>query len=257
MMELTYQDRTKAKIKWAVNCYNSWRNMRLDRGVCNLEIVNADFVELLLLTKENLEYSMCRFICEVKKSKEEGDYPGHTLYEMTCCIQTYLKKKGITWKLVHADDFPRFQCVLDRVMQECVAQCIGTTCKRVEVISMEYESKLWEHNVLGEDSADKLRNTTLYLIGFNCTFRAGDEHYALHCPGDCIGSQFTFEKNVDGVRCLVYHKDFVIKTNKGHLKDMTKEHKVVWIKPNNDKTCCSEFTSHYWSETQSVSTVFA
>ena len=94
MMELTYQDCTEAKIKWAVNCYNSWRKMRLDRGVCDLEIVNTDLSEPLLLTKTNFEYSMCRFICEVKKSKTEGDYPGRTLYEMTCCIQSYLKKKG-------------------------------------------------------------------------------------------------------------------------------------------------------------------
>ena len=51
------------------------------------------------------------------------------------------------------------------------------------MISLEFENKLWETNVLGEDTLDKLRSTVLYLLGVNCTLRAGDEHYALRRPG--------------------------------------------------------------------------
>ena len=40
MMELTYQNRTEAKIKWAVNCYNDWRQMRLSSDVCEVKILS-------------------------------------------------------------------------------------------------------------------------------------------------------------------------------------------------------------------------
>ena len=123
-------------------------------------------------------------------------------------------------------------------MQECAAQCIGMIHKRAEVISMEHEMHMWQTNVLGEDTPDKLHNTVLYLIGVNCALRAGNEHYALRRPGGCIGSQFSFEENGNGVRYLVYREDFITKTNRGGLKDMKKECKVMWIKPNDDRRRC-------------------
>ena len=92
--------------------------------------------------------------------------------------------------------------------------------------------------MLGEDSPDKLRSTVLYLLGVNCALRAGDEHYALRRPGGCTSSQLSFEENSLGVRCVVYKEDTVTKTNRGGLRDMKKERKVVWIKPNNDPTRC-------------------
>ena len=103
---------------------------------------------------------------------------------------------------------------------------------------MEIESKMWETNVLGEDTPDKLRDTVLYLLGVNCALRAGDEHYNLRRPGGCTSSQLSFELNEFGIRCLVYREDSVTKTNKGGLRDMKKERKIVWIKPNSDLTRC-------------------
>ena len=117
-------------------------------------------------------------------------------------------------------------------MQERSKQCIGTVRRLAQVISLAYETKLWEQNVLGEDSPDKLRDTVLYLIGVNCGLRASDEHYALRRPRGCIPSQFSFEINSLGQRCLVYREDMVTKTNRGDIKDMKKECKVIWIKPN-------------------------
>ena len=101
MMELTYQQRTEAKIKWPVKYYNDWRDMRLDQDDCDREILDANLEVPIMLTKQNLEHALCRFVCEVKKSKEEGDYPGRTLYQMVVCIQNFLKKKGFEWRLVH------------------------------------------------------------------------------------------------------------------------------------------------------------
>ena len=56
--------------------------------------------------------------------------------------------------------------------------------------------------------------------------------------GGCNTSQFSFECNSTGLRCLVYREDSITKTNKGGLADMKKERKVVWVKPSNNITRC-------------------
>ena len=120
MMEKQYQQRSEAKIKWAVKAYRDWRVMRLDRDEdVDAKILYADIDDIGSLTRENFEYALCRFICEVKKSKQEGDYPGRTLYQIATALQSHLHKKEVGWKLVHSDtEFINFPRVLYRVMQE-------------------------------------------------------------------------------------------------------------------------------------------
>ena len=238
VMEVNFQARTEAKIKWVVNNYNEWHEMRLDHSDCDDNILYSDLREVNCLEKDEFEMALCSFICEVKKSREEGDYPRRTLYQMACAIQNYLKKKGKNWHLVHGDEFMKFNRVLDSVMQERANKNIGTVRKQAQVISIEFENQLWERNILGEDTQDKLRNTVLYLLGVNLALRAGDEHYALRRPGCKKGSQLSFGTNELNVRCLVYHEDSVTKTNRGGLCDMKKERKVVWIKPNTSWERC-------------------
>ena len=38
MMEISFQERTEAKIKWALNCYNQWHEMHLDAADCESQI---------------------------------------------------------------------------------------------------------------------------------------------------------------------------------------------------------------------------
>ena len=93
MMQLTFQQHTEAKIKWAVRCYNDWRTMRLDQEECDQEIIDADIEDIDKLSKENFEFALCRFVCEVRKVNSDEDYPGRTLYQMVCALQNQLKKK--------------------------------------------------------------------------------------------------------------------------------------------------------------------
>ena len=132
-------------------------------------------------------------------------------------------------------------------VQERAASAIGTVKRRVEVISMEFENKLWDDGILGEENPEKLRSTVLFLLGINCALRAGDEHYVLRRPGGCIPSQFSFEENSLGIRCLVYREDNITKTNRGGLHDMKKERKIVWIKPSkNVKRCPVHIVEKYF-----------
>ena len=75
------------KIRWAVKLYRDWREMRLNRVDFKEAILNADLDKIKTVSKDDLEFALCRFICEVKKSKEDADFPGRTLYQIICCIQ--------------------------------------------------------------------------------------------------------------------------------------------------------------------------
>ena len=72
----------------------------------------------------------------------------------------------------------------------------------------------------------------MFLVGINCSLRAGDEHYDLRRDGPEKGSQFSFKRNDKGIRCLVYEEDTITKTNDGGIGSLRKERKVVWVNPN-------------------------
>ena len=109
---------------------------------------------------------------------------------------------------------------------------------QANVITFEYEDMLWSKDFLGEQNPDQLRSTVLFLIGINCGLHAGYEHQALCRDGIDTKSQFSFQHDSKGVRCLVYTEDTVTKTNDGGLNSMQKEHKVRWIHPAENPTRC-------------------
>ena len=95
MMEVRFQSRSEAKIRWAVKAYNDWRDAKLDEEDCPVEILRSDLRDTFTLNKDDFEFALCMFIVEVKKSNEDADYPGRTLYQMACAIQSFLKKKSL------------------------------------------------------------------------------------------------------------------------------------------------------------------
>ena len=190
------------------------------------------------LRKDSLAYSLCRFIPEVTKLKDGNDYPGKTLYEMMLSIQKHLTENGLEWKLIDGIDFVSVKNVLDNVMKQRAEANIGMVKHQAELIPLELEKYMWESNILGEDTPDKLRSTMLFLIGINCGLRAGDEHYDLRWDGPTRKSQFSFKHNEKGVRCLVHQEDTTTETNDGGLASLKKERKVVWIHPSDNNEWC-------------------
>ena len=63
--------------------------------------------------------------------------------------------------------------------------------------------------MLGEDSLEKRRNTVLSLLGMNLLLRVVDKNYHLNRELPSEPSQLQFECDTNGIKCLVYHKDFV------------------------------------------------
>ena len=227
--------RTYAKVQWAINAFNEWRNTRISTPeLFDVRVYETDMDRVDLLEKDSFEYTMCKFIAEVTKVKDGADYPGNTLYQMCVSIQKYLNLKGKTWKLVEGGQFIQLRTVLDNLMKERAMAQIGTVKRQASVISLNVEDKLWKEGVLGEATPDQLRSTVLFLLGLNVGLRAGDEHYALRRETPDSPSQLTFERNDEGVRCLVYREDSTTKTNDGGLKHMRKQRKVVWVYPSED-----------------------
>ena len=242
----TLKRRTEAKMNWGVKAYNEWRDERLHNFNYDVGIYYADLRDLANLKLENLRHALCYFIPEVTKSKGEGLYPGHTLYQLCMSIQKYLNVNKIPWKIVEGVEFEDVKTVLDNVMKERTALNIGVKRKQAQFISYQFEEKMWERGVLGEDCPDRLRDTVLFLIGTNCMLRASDEHYFLRRDTPTQGSQLTFELSESGHRCLVYREDTVSKTHDGGLKDMRSDRKENWVFPNSDRSrCCVRLVEKY------------
>ena len=229
--------RTFAKTKWGVNTYNEWREHRLVDGY-DEQIFNANIESIDTLTKADLCHALCRFIPEITKAKDGTEYPGKTLYELVISIQRHLNENSVNWKLIDDIEFSSVKVVLDNVMKERAKNNTGTVKKQAQMISYEYENELWNKSILGEDTPDKLRQTILFLIGIHCGLRAGDEHYDLRRDGLDKMSQFTFQRNSLGQRCVVYTEDTITKTNDGGLDSIRKDRKVVWIYPGKDINRC-------------------
>ena len=192
----------------------------------------SDIDNLANLKKAEFNHSLCRFVPEVTKSRGEGPFPGKTLYQMVVAIQKHLWVNRIFWQLIEGIEFVETKTVLNNVMMERSKMNIGVIPKQAEVITFEFEEKLWKLGVLGEDNPTKLRNTVLFLLGINCLLRAVEEHYSLRrdMPTEC--SQLSFKVNNFGEKCLVYTEDCVTKTHDGGLNDMRRDRKVVWVFPN-------------------------
>ena len=200
-------------------------------------IWRSDLDKCQLLVKEDFEYLMCKFIAEVVKVKDGSDYPGCTLYQMCVVIQKYLFSNGLKWKLIEGD-FDRLRNVLDNIMKDRAARCIGTVVKKAQFISVEKGNEMREKGILGEDNPNQLRDTVLFLLGLKIGLRAGDEHYYLRRDAPDMASQLQVKRNKKGVRCLVYTEDNVTKTNDGGLKSMRKERKIVWVYPSSNREHC-------------------
>ena len=195
--------------------------------------------DLVNLSPAALNASLCRFIPEVTKCKDGGDYPGKTLYEMVVSIQKFLNQNNIPWKLLEDPQFLDVKTVLDNTMKERAQRNIGMIRKQAQLITFEHEDYLWSQGLLGEDTPDKLRETVLFLLGINLALRAGDEHYDLRRNSAEKASQLSFERDQNsGKRCLVYHEDTVTKTNDGGLSNLKKERKVVWVFPSSNVNRC-------------------
>ena len=223
---------TEAKVDWAVTAYSEWREEHLRTFNYDPAIYFSDLSQLDKLMKDNFNHALCRFIPEVTKKREDGPYPGATLYQMIVALQKYLVVNKWKWKLIDSDNFEESRTVLDNVMRERTAANVGVVKRQAGIITFEHENELWQKGILGEDTPDKLRHTVFFLLGINVYLRAVEEHYNLCRNMLNEQSQLKFMSNPKGDKCLVFQEDSTIKTHDGVIKDPKHDRKVVWVYPN-------------------------
>ena len=173
----------------------------------NFSIINRELHEM---TIDEMQYSLCRFILEIKKENGEA-YPNKTLYELILTLQEYLQSldMGKEYKFRQSDDFAKLKHTLDGAMKDRAKQGIGLQKRQAEIITLEKEELLWETKTLGIESPPKL-DTLFYLIGLNFALRGGDEHCQLR------GGPNSQLRLLDA-DTLQYTQD-VSKSNQGGLK---------------------------------------
>ena len=124
---------SKRKIRWAVNLYDDWRNTRIGDG-CDLQIKKANLNALFSFGKQELAYSLIRFVTEIKRI-DGKDYPPQTLRQIVIMIQMYLNENGIYWKLIDDLKFVQLRNVLDNIMKERTSAGLGVR-QSSSIISM-------------------------------------------------------------------------------------------------------------------------
>ena len=222
LQQINLKKKTASKCNWAVTAFTDWREECLRIFHYDYSIYTCDLNNLATLTKGNLSHALCRFIPEVTKKRGQGPYPGKTMYQMVIAIQKYLLVNRIKWDLVEGTNFLDVKTVLDNVMREQTEANIGVVPKRAEVITYEFEEKMWNDGVLGEDTPDKLRHTVLFLIGVNLMLRVVEEHNYLCRNTPVSTSQLSFHNDENG-----QEEDCVTKTHDGGLHDMPRDRKEV------------------------------
>ena len=188
------------------------------------------------MTKEDLAFSMARFITEICKLNKD-EYPPRTVYQMCVCIQMYLEMNRIHWKILNKQDvkFVNFYYILDNVIKQKYAQGLGKV-QSADVITKEAENHLWKMGILGEEHPKQLCETVLFLLGINLMLRGGDEHKQLHCPG--FDPQIKVMRDIYGQEFLQYDEDPKSKTKQGGINSNPAKPKCVLIFPDNNPACC-------------------
>ena len=240
-----YAKSSEVKVKWAIDTFEKWRRARNKRAKDNpdegISIV-CPGVSLCQFTKDELNFSISRFIKECRNQKGE-QHPGTTLREIVLCIQMYFAKLGFPFKFLNDPMFSQIKNTLDNTMKDMAEKGIGVHKKQAEVITINEENQLWEKGVLGSSSPLQLLRTVFYLNGVHFALRGGSEHRNLRMGEH---SQFKIVRDSNNTEFLQYTED-KSKANQGGLIHLKVKPKVVRAYPNaeNPERCIVSLHKKY------------
>ncbi|XP_046544501.1 zinc finger MYM-type protein 3-like [Haliotis rubra] len=212
---------TMTKIQWAVKTFKEWQHNR--NRLADQRNISPILVDIEDMTCDELNYSISRFICEVKKV-DGCEYPPDTLYSFVICLQLYMDTLDRCFKLLSDDSFSQIRNTLDNVMETNSRTC--KTKRQAQVITLEEEDVLWSAGCLGSNTPAQLLDTLAYLIGLHFALRGGQEH-----RGDA--SQLQVCESSNG-RYLLY-TERTSKSNSGGLKHRRVENTRVVAYENAEK----------------------
>ena len=215
--------------KWAVNTFNSWA---ISRNNQRYEGDARKIRSLEVMTSEELNYWLSRFVCEVLKT-DGSEYPPKSLLSMCMGIQAHLRINcKVNFDILHNPEFETFRQIMDGKMKNLTRQGFGNTIRQAEAFTAEQEDRFWKMKLLGDHNPKVLLRTLLYLNGKHFALRSGNEHRSLRYQN----SQIKLHEK-DEVEYLEYTED-VSKTNQGGLQHLRVKRKCARIYACSDKQRC-------------------
>ena len=124
LIQRKFAMQSKKKMNWCVGMYDQWRSNRLLDAYVPDQIRRANLNALSTFSAGDLEYSLCRFVREVKKV-DGSDFPPNTIRDLVILVQMHLNENSIYWKLLDGHKFSSLRNVVDNTMKERTAMGLG------------------------------------------------------------------------------------------------------------------------------------
>ncbi|KAG8040522.1 hypothetical protein G9C98_002518 [Cotesia typhae] len=174
------------KYTFGVNAWRKWvvaKNNELEKQVTPMKKFKLFKTELLQLTADELNYSLCHFVKEVRKPNG-SEYAPDTIYYLCLGIQQYLFENN------------RIDNIFTDTFYEQFTDCLNDVAKKFSVLynDAQYivtrveEEHLWECKQLGAHSPHVLLSTLMFFNTkhFNLTKKVYEqqenEENPLRCP---------------------------------------------------------------------------
>ncbi|KAF7270189.1 hypothetical protein GWI33_016804 [Rhynchophorus ferrugineus] len=162
------------KYTFGVNAWKQWvttKNAELEKSS---RLVKLFKTEILQLTADELNYSLCLFVKEVRKPNGQ-EYAPDTIYYLCLGIQQYLFENG------------RIDNIFCDVYYEKFTDCLDEVAKKFSVLynDSQYivtrveEEHLWESKQLGAHSPHVLLSTLMFFNTKHFNLTSVDEHMQL------------------------------------------------------------------------------
>ena len=234
---------TRKSTTWAANTWREWADHR--------KKISSEFPPALdRINNKELNYWMARFVVEARNKK--GDvYEGGTLYCLCCGVQRFIRTErrnaAVRGQLCDLDifkdsSFEYFRTVLDSVLKDLRQSGVGLKKKRAEVITEDLEEKMWNENVLGDDTPEKLLHTLIFCFGLNFALRSGHEHRKLR------PDMLSLKEPPNAIAYLLYTESGS-KNRQGGLKERKVPNKVIkyFANDTNPSRCGIQLYKKYMS----------
>jgi hypothetical protein len=92
---------------WILNAFKEWQRSRNETAKYSPDI-SPIFVDIDDMTKDELNYSISRFICEAT-TVDGSEYPSETIHSFVICLQLYLDTIGRNYKFLNDDAFSQIK----------------------------------------------------------------------------------------------------------------------------------------------------
>ena len=138
----------------------------------------SNLIEMSLLTNDRgvLCEELCKFVVEIRKTNKT-QYPPRSIQLILCGLQRYIRQERPQSSVNFTTD-PEFQKlwnVSDTYYMKLHSKGISAEVKRMPVLTIADEDKLWTTGVLSLDTPEGLLHTVFFYNGKNFCLSGGEE----------------------------------------------------------------------------------